>query len=205
MKRMFSIIGAVVVCASLLFVSCSSGGKSVMTLGNASVNEGTYKYWMATYKARYLSTYTDINDTASFWSAKMSDNSDLTNGDFLNDLIRQNIKTNLVAMQLFAEEGLTVSDSDKAKIDEYISSLVDERANGSRKEMNSALAPFGININMMKTIFINEQKVSSLFDYFYGDNGKTPLTDSDRETYYRDNYIRFIQININNAFDLRRR
>lgn len=71
-------------------------------------------------------------------------------------------------MSLYAENGLTMSDSMKDKIDSYIDSLVEELADGSRKTMNANLAEFGINLNILRTVFINEQKSSDLFDYYYG-------------------------------------
>ena len=198
MKKIVSLIAAL---ALLLVTSCSSGGgKTVMSLGNAKIDEATYAYWMSTYKARYLRTYTDIKDTASYWNEKISDLSEKTNEELVNGLIRDNIRSNLVAMSLYAENGLTMSDSMKDKIDSYIDSLVEELADGSRKTMNANLAEFGINLNILRTVFINEQKSSDLFDYYYGDNGKTPVTDSEREAYYEENYVRFYQINVNDAY-----
>ena len=47
MKKIVSLIAAL---ALLLVTSCSSGGgKTVMSLGNAKIDEATYAYWMSTY------------------------------------------------------------------------------------------------------------------------------------------------------------
>ena len=200
MKRTLSLILAAVLILATALTSCASGGKAVMKLGNATVDEAMYRYWMATYKARYVSAYTDIKDSTEYWKATISEDSDTTNEKVLNDLIRSNIKTNLAAMAIFAEEGLTVSDSAKAEVDEYIQSMVDELADGSRKTLNADLAEFGVNINLLRNIFINEDKVASLLEYFYGESGKNALTDADRDKFYRENYVRFAQININDAF-----
>lgn len=188
------------ICAATLFTSCASSGGTVMSFGSAKVSEAEYKYWMATYKARYISAYTDIQDSAAYWSSKLTESSEVSNEELVNGLIRQNIKTNLVAMGLFAENGLTLSDEKKDEIDEYIDSMVDELADGSRKTLNAELAEFGVNINTLRNIFINEQKVTELYDYYYGDNGATPLTDAQRNEYYENNYVRFVQINVNDAF-----
>lgn len=197
MKKLLPIVLSVI----MLFTSCTSGGgETVMSLGNAKVSEGEYLYWMATYKARYLTSYTDIRDNPTYWGDTISDGSEMTNEELVNDLIRQNIKSNLVAMAMFAEEGLTLSESDKTEIDEYITSLIDERAEGSRKTFNAEIGAFGVNINMLRTLFMNEQKIAELYTYYYGENGKTPVTDADRQTYYGDNYVRFMQINVNDAF-----
>lgn len=188
----------------LLFIfllsSCSSGGKTVMSLGNAKVSESEYGFWMSTYKARYVSAYTDIRDDGAYWASAITDGSDTTNEMLVNDLIRQNIKTNLVAMSLFAEEGLILSDAAKEEIDSYIQSLIDERCDGSRKIFNSELGKFGINMDMLRRIFINEQKISELYAYYFGENGTKKITDTERNEYYKDNYVRFIQINVNTAF-----
>lgn len=198
---MKKIIALMLVLVSVLSaVSCSSGGKSVMSLGNAKVNEATYKYWMSTYKAMYLRSYTDIKDTEEFWMKKISDTSDITNEELVNNLIRDNIKTNLVSMALYVENGLVVSDQKKSEIDGYIDSLIQEIGEGSRKKFNSMLGEFGINLSMLRTIFINEQKTADLFEYYYGSNGIKSVTDDDREEYLTDNYIHFLQINVNDAY-----
>ena len=67
------------ICAATLFTSCASSGGTVMSFGSAKVSEAEYKYWMATYKARYISAYTDIQDSAAYWSSKLTESSEVSN------------------------------------------------------------------------------------------------------------------------------
>ena len=170
---------------------------AVMTLGDKTVDAGTYRYLYATYKARYLARYS-IADSAAFWSEKREDGS--TNADWMDSLVRDSVRMRLVAEYLFETDGLALADGAEAKIDEYISDLENERFDGDDGKFEAALAALGTDADGLRASLIAEEKMNALYERYFGKDGSRKVTDEERDAYYRENYVRFMQINVNDAY-----
>ena len=44
-----------------------------MTYNNSKITENEFQYYLATYKGRFLQTYTDFADTADFYASEITD------------------------------------------------------------------------------------------------------------------------------------
>ncbi len=174
-------------------------GSAVMRYGEAEIPLNWYRYWVSTYKASFLRTYTDMKDTDTFWNSVLTDGK--TAEELLNGMVVENVKRTLVCMELFRKNGLKITSSQKENLDAYVDDLVKEQANGSRKVLNQALSAYGINASMLRDILEAQEKASVVFRFLYGENGPRELSEDDLERYYQDNYAHILHIWINDAYE----
>ena len=182
----------------MLLTSCSSG-PAVLSYKDSVITENEFIYYLATYKASFLNTYKDFQDKASFYSAPLGDTG-LTGEEFIFESILRNVKMSLVCDALADEYGLTVSDSTVQVIDEYLDDFIYEYAGGSKTQFNQALSQYGINVNMLRDIYLRDELGSALYTYLYGENGTIGFTDADRSAYLEENYVRVRHIYVNNSY-----
>ena len=194
-KKLISVLAA---CTMIISgaAACAKSSPAVMTYGDSVITEAMYTYYVSTYKGRYINAYDDITDTDEFWLGEIKDG--VTGEDVVSELIYGNVAQNLVAAEEFRKAGLKLSESDTNEVDDYIESMTDELASGSRKTLNGYLSEFGVNVNILRDIFLMEVKAQRYFEYLYGEGGSEAIGDSDREEYFSENYVRFQQIYINN-------
>ena len=188
--------------AATLLVACalaSCSSESVMTYGSHSINENEFSYYLATYKGKYAQTYADFKNTPEYFSSVVTDDGQ-TVEDVLYSAVVHNVEMTLVCEQMFDDYGLSLSRSVEDTINSYIGDYVDEYADGSRNKFNAALGAYGVNINMLKKIYLRDEKVSALYDALYGTNGIIGITDEDRQNYLDENYVRVRHIYVNNKY-----
>ncbi|MGN1410511.1 MAG: peptidylprolyl isomerase, partial [Eubacteriales bacterium] len=101
---------------------------------------------------------------------------------------------------LFDDYNLQLSRSVEDTINDYIDDFVTEYAEGSKSKLNAALGNYGINMKMLKKIYLRDEKTSALYDALYGSGGIIGLTDEDRADYLNENYVRVRHIYVNNAY-----
>lgn len=197
MKNRIISAAAATILAACALVSCSS--ESVMTYGSHSINENEFQYYLATYKGKYARTYADFKDTPEYFSSVVTDDGQ-TVEDVLYSAVVHNVEMTLVCEQMFDDYGLSLSRSVEDTINSYIDDFVDEYADGSRNKFNAALGTYGVNINMLKKIYLRDEKVSALYDALYGTNGIIGITVEDRQNYLDENYVRVRHIYVNNKY-----
>lgn len=197
MKNRIISAAAATLLAACALVSCSS--ESVMTYGSHSINENEFSYYLATYKGKYAQTYADFKNTPEYFSSVVTDDGQ-TAEDVLYSAVVHNVEMTLVCEQMFDDYGLSLSRSVEDTINSYIDDFVDEYADGSRNKFNAALGAYGVNINMLKKIYLRDEKVSALYDALYGTNGIIGITDEDRQNYLDENYVRVRHIYVNNKY-----
>lgn len=197
MKNRIISAAAATLLAACALASCSS--ESVMTYGSHSINENEFSYYLATYKGKYAQTYADFKNTPEYFSSVVTDDGQ-TVEDVLYSAVVHNVEMTLVCEQMFDDYGLSLSRSVEDTINSYIGDFVDEYADGSRNKFNAALGAYGVNINMLKKIYLRDEKVSALYDALYGTNGIIGITDEDRQNYLDENYVRVRHIYVNNKY-----
>ncbi len=197
MKNRIISAAAATLLAACALVSCSP--ESVMTYGSHSINENEFSYYLATYKGKYAQTYADFKNTPEYFSSVVTDDGQ-TVEDVLYSAVVHNVEMTLVCEQMFDDYGLSLSRSVEDTINSYIDDFVDEYADGSRNKFNAALGAYGVNINMLKKIYLRDEKVSALYDALYGTNGIIGITDEDRQNYLDENYVRVRHIYVNNKY-----
>lgn len=187
--------------ALIQLVSCSSLGTPVMTLGRTEITGSMIEFWMSRYKAQFeysygqsLKTAYGLSSVDSIWKVKVKDDSAETYDDMFSSYIFDNAKTYLCALYLFDQFGLKLPDSTVKKTDETINEYVTNLADGSKSEFNAILAAYGINMKILRELYLADEKVSYLREYLFGSNGTEPITTQQIEDYYQKNYVRMKQI-----------
>ncbi|MBE6541926.1 MAG: hypothetical protein E7672_05720 [Ruminococcaceae bacterium] len=194
-KTLAAITSALII---LSCISCSSPA-GVMSYGKSSITENEFRYYLATAKGNFSRTYSDYSDSASFFDMVIDDNG-TTAEDFLLNSVLFNIKMTLICNELFDKYDLKLSDEVIDTVDNYIADFINEYADGNTNVFNNALAEFGINAKMLREIYLKDERAYSLFNYLFSSNGPLKVTDSDREDYLDENYVRVRHIYVNNKY-----
>ena len=183
--------------AALVLLSSCGTGKAVMTYKGAKITENEFRFYLATYKARFAQTYSDFKDNAAFYRQSMGDG---TAEDFLFSAVVQNVGYSLVSDELFREYGLSLPASVTADVDGYVDSYLTDLAEGSKTVLNRYLGAYGVNMKLFREILLRDERSSAVYAYLYGEDGKIGLNDDDRQTYLENNYARVRHIYVNNAY-----
>ncbi len=187
----------VLAAAALVLLSSCGTGKAVMTYKGAKITENEFRFYLATYKARFAQTYSDFKDNAAFYRQSMGDG---TAEDFLFSAVVQNVGYSLVSDELFREYGLSLPASVTADVDGYVDSYLTDLAEGSKTVLNRYLGAYGVNMKLFREILLRDERSSAVYAYLYGEDGKIGLNDDDRQTYLENNYARVRHIYVNNAY-----
>ena len=188
-KRILLLILASAMIFSL--VSCSKS-KAAMKLDGSSISENMYQFWLSTYKADFLSYYNNSVDSAAFWQSDATD--ELTTEQYAFDLINQNIKYMLVGIKLFRDYGLKIDADISQAIDEDIEEKIEFY--GGRSVLNTMLAKYGVNVDILKECYIAKEKLYAVYEYLYGQGGVEAVSDAMLDSYYKENYshVRYLVI-----------
>lgn len=191
MKRTISRILAVIMLASLLLplAACASKDTVAMEYKGYTVSEGMYRYWMISWKENFVNNYSDVEDSEEYWSSPISEDSDMTNAEYVKENIETRIKYYLVSQSLFDEYGLSLSSEAKEKISGYIDDKLTYY--GSRSACNEALKEkYDIDLKTLEKIYNYEEKYLSVYDYLYGTSGKLTANADEIDAYYHNYYAR---------------
>lgn len=199
MKKWFTALLAALICASapMGLTGCSTG-KVVMSYGDSVITENVFQYYLSYYKNIYLQTYSDMKDNSTYYQTILPDGQ--TAEEYLFNMTVENVMLTLVCMEEFDKAGLTIADSVQADVDAYLQDLVDEYAGGDKKALNAELAQYGVNLKMLSSIYIDQDKSSYLYDYLYGENGTQAATDADKQVYLEENYCHVVHMYVNDAY-----
>ena len=183
-----------------LLCGCSrkpDGAPSVSSLGSHSLDESEYRFLYATYKAQYLSlpAYAEFD---KYPDREYSPGK--TNAERLDEVVRDSIRMYLVAETLFDDARMKLSDGDRAALDEYIDGVIAERFDSSREAFEAALAALGATYETYRAMLENGDKTRALYEHYFGSGGARRVTESEMSEYYRKNYVRFAQINVNDRY-----
>lgn len=183
--------------ACLLLSGCASS-ETVMTYGKTQISENVFRYWLSYYKNIFLNTYKDLKNTTESFAAVLENGQ--TAEEYLYSQTVENVQMTLICMELFRQNGLSLPSALEKQIDDYVDDILKEYADGNKKTLNAALAVYGVNINMLRDIYRDQEKSGVLFDYMYGKNGIIPVTEAEYTAYYEDNYCHIRHIYVNNQY-----
>lgn len=207
MKRRISrMLALILACLMIMLATASCAnkhGKPMLTLKkdgiSVSISVNVYQFMMTRMKgslAVYGYTANGVSATAdTFWDYKDTFNgTDLqTIDDYYRDCILDNCKTYLVALYLFEKEGLTLSASAEEKIEEKLFELLRTDGDGSKTKLNTVLAAYGVNYDILKEVYTIEAKVTAVQEHLYGKDG-AKLGYNVKDEFLNENYVHFRQI-----------
>jgi len=182
--------------AVLLFASCGKSADA-MTCGGCAISENEFRFYLATYKARFAQTYSDFKDNEAFYRQTIGDG---TAEEFLFETVIKNVSYSLLSDVLFRQYGLSLSSSVTAEVDGYVDSFLNDYADGNRNALNQALGEYGVNIKLFREILLRDERATAVYNHLYGQNGIIGINDDDRQAYLEENYARVRHIYVNNAY-----
>jgi len=197
-KKFKKIIALMTACLSLGLTACGAG-EAVMSFRGTEITANEYRFYLATYKGNFRSSYTDFKDTDAFYTSVLTDDG-MTAGEYLNDAVRHNVSMSLVCDALFDGYGLKLDRAVTDTIDSYLNDFITEYSGGSKTAFNQALSQYGINAKMLREIYLRDERASALFAHLFGNGGEMALDDSDREAYLNENYVRIRHIYVNDKY-----
>lgn len=192
MKRMIRAIGSMAV-AALLISTLTACGKIeyAIKVGNSTVSENDYKRGVATLRQNYLEESGD-EDTKELWLATDEE------GGTLSAMLTEALRQELIEKKLYAEQfealGLSLTEQEEQAITETVASVAE--AYGTMSEFNQALADGYYTYDEFLTEYYDAAKKSKVLNYYYGEEGKTPVELQDLKNYYNLNhiYVKFIYL-----------
>ncbi len=176
----------VVVLSFLFLTACSSMGNPVMTLEGNEITENMYRLWLSRVKGSYGGS------DSSVWDQTTEEGR--TYNEIFTGFVRQNAMTFLCALHEFDNLGLKLPTEKIDEIDKTMKEMLKERADGNKDELNAMLSAFGVNYDILREIYIIEEKLAYLKDYLYGENGTETISENIKNEYYTNNYVRIKQI-----------
>ncbi len=181
MKKIVSLILAAV----LLFAFASCGEEEfAIKYKDTSMSKAEYSYWFSTLKTQMVSSYNNGIDSDEFWDMETEDG--LSYEEILTDSINTQISSILVSCALFDEYGLELDEETINNIDADLADKEDHI--GNRVEMNAELARLGLNVDVLREVYLNSAKVAAVREYLYGKGGEETPSDEEIEAYFAENY-----------------
>ena len=193
--RFLSVVLSLVMIVCLM-TSCAKQ-RTAMEYDGYRITTNMYSYWLSQIKSGYVSS---ANDTVEYWKTEYADGG--TYAEKMKEIVDFNVKVNLVCMSLFDEMGLKISSDEKSEIDTAINDLL--VSYGSKSELNSMLANFGINVDILKDLYTIDLKASKVYEALYADGGLRSIDDEELDGFYKENYSRIDIIFVYDSFEYKK-
>lgn len=202
MKRVLKIASAFLALLMLLtsVVSCSESDKrSIYSIGDVSITDDLYRYWLSYYKSYYTKYFSDIEDSEEGWNKEVTEGT--TAEQYVMEVVDKRMRMYVAAMKIYDDYKLELSDAVKAEIDAAIEQQI-EYYGGRSALGNALLKSCNITIETLEEVYEIEKKVQHLSEYLYGENGVTPITEAQLDQYYKDSFsrIKYLYFDKNNKY-----
>ena len=183
------------ICIVLSFSGCANKSKPLLELEDNEISVNLFELYLSRMKGT-LCTASHFGSAAKkpeFWDTIVDAYDKTTYNTVYTDMVLDTAKSYLAALALFEERGLELPDSYIEEIDSELESLVDNVAEGSKTTLNSILAEYGANYDVLREAYIIEAKIAYLREDLFGVNGNKVGANLIEE-YYQQTYARFKQV-----------
>ena len=191
---------AALLCLTLLagavaMTACSKKESTLLKLDGYTISVNQYRLLLSRVKASlYYGGYSVDSDT--FWDMVI-DSDGNTYDQYFRNAALNDAKRYLAAAVLFDKEGLVLPQSYKDAIEEDIEEYI--RDAGSKSALNNSLSAYGVNIDMLRDLYLLEAKYAYLQTYLYGADGEKVAANV-RHEYLTEHAVAFKQVLIR-SFD----
>lgn len=191
-KRIFAAVLACILMITAV-TGCSSSGKKFMELENSKITVNMFMLLMSRMKGTLAASLGTKVNTNSFWDTVVDAKTGQTYDEYYKELVLESAKTYIAALALFDELDLKLPDPYIEEIDAAMDDLVEGPGEGSKTYLNTILAEYGANYEVLRETYIMEAKISYLSDHLFGSDGSL-ISEENYDKYYRDTYVRFKHI-----------
>ena len=189
---------ALVVGLVLLFVPRSPA----LSLDGVAIDSEMYAFWFSMHKTEFMRKHglKSTQDTAATWGALCTEegNEGKTWGEVLNAEVHEAIKTKVAAAAVYDALGITMTEGQRKRVNDYYDDMVEYVANGDEAVLRERLAEFGSSPDALRRCAVYDLKASLAHSYLTR-NGETLLTTEEKNLFYHSNYLRFKIVYINDS------
>lgn len=185
--RLISLILAVIMVIPAMSSCSSTKKRDIYAIGDVSITDDVYRYYLSYYKSYYVRYFSDIEDTEEGWKKEVKEG--ITAEKYVMDIVDKRMKRYVAALKLYKDYKLKLSDSAKTEIEDTIEQQIEYY--GGRAELGNALLnSCNINIDTLEEVYEIEKKIQQLSEYLYGQNGINAITDAQLDEFYKEKYSR---------------
>ena len=189
------IISLLLVCVMLVsaisLVSC--GSKKVMKIEDSKISVSVYEVEFFMTRMKGLLQNYGYNVSSSAWWGTIMNSQGLTVDEYYKTRTLKDVSQYMIAQYLFDKEGLEISKEEKKQIDDAIDVLIELA--GSKNSLNAVLAEYGVNVNILRDIYIGELKMDKVKEYFFGTDGlKAENGETRKHEFLKGNYACYKQV-----------
>ena len=200
MRRTARRILTAVLCLSMLvgalaMSACANKGEVLLELEGNEITANQYQFFLSRVKGSLH--YTGYNvESADFWNMIIDDQNN-TYDDYFRNAVLEDARRYLAALAIFEERGLVLPQAYLDRIDQEIEGFLNDA--GSKSALNTQLASYGVNVDILRDIYVIEAKYEYLQEQIYGKDGELLSADA-RNAYLNEHAVAFKQVLIR-SFD----
>lgn len=169
--------------------ACSRQGETLLELDGHTLSANQYQLLLARVKGSLAIAGYSV-DSATFWDMVI-DTQGNTYDEFFRNAALNDAKRYLAAAVLFEEAGLVLPQSYKESIEENLEACI--RDAGSKTALNNRLSTYGVNLDMLRDLYLLEAKFDYLQTHLYGADGEK-IAANVRQDYLREHAVCFKQV-----------
>ncbi len=191
MKKIIKLTAALLIFCLIgaFFASCSSQGTPLMSFADKTLTVNHYQLLLTRMKGT-LASYGYEVEKDSFWRTVISADG-MTWEDYFEAAILEEASRYLIAGYLFDRNGLILDAETEAEIDALMDKMIDHA--GSETALNSILKDYGVNVRMLREVYVMEAKTNQLKAHLYGEDADL-VSEEIKTAYLEENYVAFGQI-----------
>ena len=175
-----------------LLASCAKA-TPMATLGKNEITVNAYQFLLSRVKGKLGRAGYSVN-SADFWDTVV-DKNNTTYDEYFRQTALSDVRYYLAALAVFEERGLSLPDSEYDRIDAEIDGYITEA--GSKSALNTELKEFGVNVSILRDIYVMEAKIEYVRTYIYGKGGSKVAANL-RQDYLEENAVAFRHVLIRN-------
>ena len=187
MKRRITALLCLLVIASVMLTSCSSGrGETVMSYGDASINENIFIYMLALGKTQLLQNYSGATtDIPMLWAQSVGEGATFDDLSYLDQQLDMRVK--LFFADYALQHGGKLTSEEKKELQTQMDGLVEQF--GSKAALNKYLEVYTMNYDLLEEYYELEYLQSKGLSMAFSIDGEYEIPIEDAYTYYRNNFV----------------
>lgn len=172
----------------LSFTACKDTSWAFKS-GDKTVSAGIYLGYLVD---GYYSAMNSVTDQQKDIFEQKINNMDAA--DYIKKLAKDSVAKHITIANLFEEYKLSFTDKELEEINSNVESI-----------WNSASTVYeenGCGKKSFTEIMMSEEKAQKVFEYYYSENGKEPVSEKERKDYFNSNYakIKYVSVSYSNHF-----
>lgn len=195
MKKQIITFLCMALVTSMIFSSCSSKGKIVMSYGDAYINENMFIYILALGKTQQLQSLGRTADDPALWNYDVG-------GKTLGELTYLDQQMDMKVKLFFADHALQnggeLTKEEKQEITLQIDNIIEQF--GTKAALNKYLETYSMNAKLLEDYYELEALYNKGMAMAFSEGGKYEVPVEDAMKYYRNNFVTIKHIAIGTEY-----